>query len=260
MTNPHQMFLDDCAKEIAAQGRDDRLKALTRDWFTAANKARYSYHFAWLGRPIIQYPQDVVAFQELVWNVRPDLIIETGIAHGGSLILSASLLAMMDLCDAAQNGEVLDPAKPKRTVIGVDIDIRQHNREAIEAHPLAHRIKMIQGSSIDPAIVEEVRLAAQKAKTVLVSLDSNHTHDHVLKELQAYAPMVTKESYCVVYDTVIEDLPDTMFADRPWSRVDNPKTAVHQFLRSDPRFEIDATIEHKLLITVAPDGFLKRIA
>lgn len=260
MTGAHQRFLEDCAREVAAQGQNEELKALTRDWLTTANAAKYSYHFSWLGRPVIQYPQDIVAFQEIVWRVRPDVIIETGIAHGGSLVLSASLLALLDLCDAAERGELLDAAQPKRKVIGVDIDIRPHNRAAIEAHPLAPRIHMIQGSSVDPAIVEEVRRAAHHAGTVLVSLDSNHTHDHVLQELQAYAPMVTKDSYCIVYDTVIEHLPDAMFADRPWSRGDNPMTAVHEYLKGDPRFAIDRTIEHKLLITVAPDGFLKRIA
>jgi cephalosporin hydroxylase len=259
MTSPHLRFLEECAREIAAQGKDAQLQALTRSWFNAANAAKYSYHFSWLGRPIIQYPQDVVAFQELVWQVKPDVIVETGIAHGGSLILSASLLAMLDLCEATEKGEMLDPARPKRKVIGVDIDIRQHNREAIEAHPMARRISMLQGSSVDPAIVGEVRDAVGDAKTVLVSLDSNHTHDHVLAEMEAYAPMVTKGSYCVVFDTVIEDLPDDMFKDRPWSRGDNAKTAVYEFLKGNSTFAIDKAIENKLLITVAPDGFLKRV-
>jgi cephalosporin hydroxylase len=260
MTSPHQSFLDDCAREIAAQGEDPKLRALTRDWFIAANAAKYSYHFSWLGRPIIQYPQDIAAFQELVWQVQPDVIIETGIAHGGSLILSASLLAMLDLCEATENGEMLDPARPKRKVIGVDIDIRKHNREAIEAHPMAKRITMFEGSSVDPAILAQVLAAVGDAKRVLVSLDSNHTHEHVLAELHAYAPMVSKGSYCVVFDTVIEDLPDDMFKDRPWSRGDNAKTAVHEFLKGNAAFEIDKVIENKLLITVAPDGFLKRVS
>jgi cephalosporin hydroxylase len=260
MTNPHQRFLDDCAREIAAQGSDAQLQALTRSWFNAANANKYSYHFSWLGRPIIQYPQDIVAFQELVWQVRPDVIVETGIAHGGSLILSASLLAMLDLCEAVEKGKLLDPRKPKRKVIGIDIDIREHNREAITAHPMAQRITMLQGSSVDQVIIERVRSAVADAETVLVALDSNHTHAHVLAELYAYAPMVTQNSYCVVFDTVIEDLADDMFADRPWSRGNNAKTAVHEFLKSTNNFQIDKTIENKLLITVAPDGFLKRIS
>ena len=259
MTNPHERFLDECAREIAAQGKDPQLRALTQSWFNAANAAKYSYHFSWLGRPIIQYPQDIVAFQELVWQVKPDVIVETGIAHGGSLILSASLLAMLDLCEATEKGEMLDPATPKRRVVGVDIDIREHNRKAIEAHPMAGRISMFQGSSVDPDLVAQVRAAVSDANTVLVSLDSNHTHAHVLAELHAYAPMVTKGSYCVVFDTVIEDLPEDMFKDRPWGRGDNAKTAVHEFLQGNTAFEIDKAIENKLLITVAPDGFLKRI-
>ncbi len=259
MTNPHERFLAECAREIAAQGTDPQLKALTQSWFNAANAAKYSYHFSWLGRPIIQYPQDIVALQELVWQVKPDVIVETGIAHGGSLILSASLLAMLDLCEATEKGETLDPANPKRRVIGVDIDIREHNRKAIEAHPMAGRISMLQGSSVDPDIVAQVFAAVGDANTVLVSLDSNHTHEHVLAELHAYAPMVTKGSYCIVFDTVIEDLPNEIFTDRPWSRGNNAKTAVHEFLQTNAAFEIDKAIENKLLITVAPDGFLKRI-
>ncbi|TAJ29421.1 MAG: cephalosporin hydroxylase [Bosea sp. (in: a-proteobacteria)] len=242
-----------------AQGENVPLQALTREWFIVANAAKYSYHFSWLGRPIIQYPQDIIAFQELVWAVKPDVIVETGIAHGGSLTLSASLLAMLDLCEATQAGEMLDPASPKRRVIGVDIDIRQHNREAIAAHPLASRITMVQGSSVDPAIVEDVRAFVGGARTVLVSLDSNHTHDHVLQELEAYAPMVSVGSYCVVFDTVIEDMPEEMFPDRPWGRGNNAKTAVNEFLASDDRFVVDKAIEDKLLITVAPGGYLKRI-
>lgn len=260
MTNPHSQFLHDCAQEIEAQGENAALKSLTHDWLAAANAAKYSYHFAWLGRPIIQYPQDIVAFQELVWQVKPDVIVETGIAHGGSLILSASLLALLDLSEATEKGEMLDPTKPKRRVIGVDIDIRAHNREAVEKHPVSNRITMLQGSSIDADIVEQVRDFVGDAKTVLVCLDSNHEHTHVMAELKAYAPMTTIGSYCIVFDTVIEDLPADMFPDRPWSHGNNPKTAVHAFLDHDTRFVIDKTIEDKLLITVAPDGFLKRIA
>lgn len=260
MKDPHEQFLEECEQEVAAQGENASLQALSRQWITAANAVKYSYHFAWLGRPIIQYPQDIVAFQELVWTVKPDVIVETGIAHGGSLILSASLLAMLDLCEAAGAGEMLDPANPKRMVIGVDIDIRQHNREAITAHPLASRIKMLQGSSVDPQIVEQVRMLVGEGRTVLVSLDSNHTHDHVRQELAAYAPMVSVGSYCVVFDTVIEHLPEDMFPDRPWSRGDNAATAVDDFLAADKRFVADNAMESKLLVTVAPGGFLKRIS
>lgn len=251
-------FRDGCAAEIALQGQDAELHAATRRWMDLANARKYSYHFSALGRPIIQYPQDVVAMQELIWQVQPDLVIETGIAHGGSLVLSASMLALLDYCDAARDGGVLDPRKPRRKVLGVDIDIRAHNRAAIEAHPMAARIEMIQGSSIDPAVVAQVQARARSASRVLVTLDSNHTHEHVLGELEAYAHLTSVGSYCVVFDTVIEDLPADMFPDRPWGRGDNPKTAVWAFTEKHPEFEIDRTWDDKLLVTVAPHGFLKR--
>jgi cephalosporin hydroxylase len=232
---------------------------------------KYSYRVSWLSRPIIQYPQDIVAMQELIWSVRPDLAIETGIAHGGSLVLSASMLALMEYCDAQQKGEVLDPREPRRRVLGIDIDIRTHNREAIEAHPLANRIDMIQGSSIAPEIVAQVKEKARGFQRILVCLDSKHTHEHVLQELEAYAPLTSPDSYCVVFDTIVDDLPKTCFPDRPWGPGNNPKTAVREYLRrldsegrrgtdgSALRFEIDKAIETRLLITVAPDGFLRRV-
>jgi cephalosporin hydroxylase len=212
-----------------------------------------------MGRPIIQLPQDVIAMQELIWAVRPDLIIETGIAHGGSLVFSASLLALLDYADAIEAGEVMDPLRPRRKVLGVDIDIRSHNRHAIEAHAMSNRIEMIQGSSIDPSVIAQVREHAGAAKRVLVALDSNHTHEHVLAELEAYAPLVSVGSYCVAFDTLIEDMPAGSFPDRPWDKGNNPKTAVWDFLKSHPEFEIDKQIDHKLLISVAPDGYLKRL-
>ena len=221
--------------------------------------ARYSYNFFWMGRPIIQYPQDMIAIQELVWRIRPDVIVETGIAHGGSLIMSASLLAMLDLCDATESGEKLDPRAPKRRVVGVDIDIRAHNRIAIEAHPMANRITMIQGSSIDTAIVEQVRHEVGDAKSVLVCLDSNHTQDHVLAELNAYAPMVTPGSYCVVFDTIVDDLPKELSFDRPWGPGNNPKTAIRTWMSGQENFKIDKDINHKLVVSVAQDGYLLRL-
>ena len=258
--NPEQQFQSDCMAEISAMGEDQILQSKTTAWLIAANAAKYSYHFKWLGRPIIQYPQDVVAMEEIIWRVRPDLIIETGIAHGGSLIFSASMLALLDICDGIEQKKSIDPFKSGRKVLAVDIDIRAHNRAAIEAHPMASRIQMIQGSSIAPEIIEEVRSIAAGYRTILVCLDSNHTHAHVLEELRAYAPLVTNGSYCVVFDTIVEDLPAEMFADRPWGPGDNPKTAVREFLKSHSEFEIDKSIDHKLLISVAPDGFLKRVA
>jgi cephalosporin hydroxylase len=257
--NPEQQFQNDCIAEIAAMSKNESLRAMTANWLQQANMARYSYHFRWLGRPIIQYPQDMAAMQELIWEIKPDLIIETGIAHGGSLIFSASMLAMLDMCEAIKEKKSIDPSQSKRKVLGIDIDIRSHNREAIEAHSLASRIQMIQGSSIDKDVVEQVKSIAGGYSKILVCLDSNHTHEHVLEELKAYAPLVSKGSYCVVFDTIIEDLPKEMFPDRPWGPGNNPKTAVFEFLKTNPEFEIDKSIDNKLLISVAPDGFLKRI-
>lgn len=220
---------------------------------------QYSYNFFWLGRPIIQYPQDIVAIQELIWSVRPDLIIEAGIAHGGSLVLSASMLALLDLCDATAADEMLNPSEPARRVLGIDIDIRAHNRAAIEAHPLAGWIDMIEGSSIDPDVVARVRDQAAQATKVLVCLDSHHTHDHVLAELEAYAPLTSVGSYCVVFDTMLENLTPELAGDRPWGPGNNPMTAVHEYLKTHREFEIDKAIDNKLLISVAPDGYLKRV-
>ncbi|MBM4009030.1 MAG: cephalosporin hydroxylase [Planctomycetes bacterium] len=255
----NQSFLSEVQQITAANGASETLAAATRQWMEESIRARYSYCFRWLGRPVIQYPQDMAAMQELIWAVRPDLIIETGIAHGGSLILSASMLAMLDMSDAITEGRTLDPAKSERLVLGVDIDIRAHNRAAIESHPMASRIRMIQGSSIAEDVVAQVRELAKGFKRVMACLDSNHTHDHVLAELQAYAQLVTPGSYCVVFDTVVEDMPADMFPDRPWAPGNNPKTAVWEFLKSHPQFEIDRDIQHKLLLTVAPDGWLRRV-
>jgi cephalosporin hydroxylase len=213
-----------------------------------------------MGRPIIQYPQDIVAVQELIWQVKPDLVIETGIAHGGSLILSASMLALIDLSEAIDRGTTLDPRMSKRKVIGIDIDIRPHNREAISRHSMASRIEMIEGSAVAPEVVAKVRSAAEKYQRVLVFLDSMHSHAHVLGELEAYGQLVSVGSYCVVFDTVIEDMPAGSFPDRPWNKGDNPKTAVRAYLNAHPEFEIDKSVDSKLLITVAPDGFLRRRA
>ena len=201
----------------------------------------------------------MVAMQELIWSIKPDLIIETGIAHGGSLIFSASMLAQLDMCDAIEAGVSFNPKESRRKILGIDIDIRSHNREAIEAHPMSSRIQMIQGSSIAPEIIEQVKQVASGHSRVLVCLDSNHTHEHVLAELQAYAPLASVGSYCVVFDTLIEDMQEDTYPDRPWSKGNNPKTAVWEWLKTHTKFEIDKSIQHKLLITVAPDGYLKRI-
>jgi cephalosporin hydroxylase len=256
--DPAEQFRAEVRGNIEALARDTDMRDLSRLWLRDTLKHRYTYNFSWLGRPIIQYPQDIVAMQELVWQVRPELIVETGIAHGGSLIMSASMLALLEYCDAAESRQVLDPARPRRKVLGIDIDIRLHNRRAIEAHPMADRIEMIQGSSVAPHVVARVRERAAGATPVLVYLDSNHTHEHVLAELEAYAGLVTPGSYCVVYDTVIEDMPAGSFPERPWGKGDNPKTAIREYLKMHPEFEVDKQIDYKLLISVAPDGYLRR--
>ncbi|TWF53358.1 cephalosporin hydroxylase family protein [Neorhizobium alkalisoli] len=257
---PKTEFEKEVETRIAAVPEDAKLKSDVSAFMHSSIESKYSYNFFWLGRPIIQYPQDMVALQELVWEVKPDLIIETGIAHGGSLILSATLLSLLEMAEAAEKGETVDPNKPKRKVLGVDIDIRAHNRAAIEAHPFYPRIEMIQGSSVAPDIMDQVRKIASGYKKILVCLDSNHTHEHVLKELELYAPLVSVGSYCVVFDTLVEDLPKELAGDRPWGPGDNPKTAVFEYLKTHPEFAIDKSIENKLLITAAPDGYLKRIA
>lgn len=242
---------------IEGLGRDFSLQKKSIEWLVDSAKHNYSYNFTWLGRPIIQYPQDMVAMQEIIWAVKPDLIIETGIARGGSLIFSASQLAMLDICEAIESGSKnFDPSISCRKVIGIDIEIRLHNLEAILAHPMASRIQIIEGSSIDPLIIKKVREEAAKYKKVLVCLDSNHTHGHVYEELKLFSPLVSEGSYCVVFDTVIEDMPNELFENRSWGKGDNPKTAVWEFLKSNTQFSIDKNIQDKIQITVAPDGYL----
>lgn len=258
MTDPNNIFLEECRARISSYPNSE-IERIAAEFMRASTQPKYSYNFTWMGRPIIQYPQDMIAMQELIWSIKPDLIIETGIAHGGSLIFSASMLAQLDLCDAIEAGVSFNPNESRRKVLGVDIDIRAHNREAIEAHPMASRIQMIQGSSIAPEIIEQVKQVASGYSRILVCLDSNHTHEHVLAELEAYAPLASVGSYCVVFDTIVEDLPAEMFPDRPWGPRDNPKTAVWEYLKTHSEFEIDKNIDHKLLISVAPDGYLKRV-
>jgi len=227
---------------IAGMRGDAELQDATRRWFTAASQHEYSYHFRWLGLPIIQFPQDIVAMQEIIWRVRPELIIETGIARGGSIVFYASMLELL-----GGNGRV----------VGIDVDIRPHNRTAIETHPMFRRITLLEGSSTDAAIVAQVRALASGKRPVLVVLDSNHTHEHVAAELRAYAPLVTAGSYLIVFDTVIEQMPEDFFPNRPWGRGDNAATAVREFLRDNDRFAVDEELETKLQITVAPGGYLR---
>ena len=253
-------FENECSENISKYPDDSAWLNQSSNWLKRAFEQKFMYNFSWLGCAIIQLPNDIVAMQELIWKIKPDLIIETGIARGGSLVLSASMLSILDYCDAITQGTMLDPMTPRRRVLGLDIDIREHNRLAIEAHPMSNRIDMIEGSSIDPSIIEQVQEIARGYESVLVCLDSNHTYEHVLAELEAYAPLVSPGSYCVVFDTIVEHMPAEMFPDRPWGPGDNPKIAVREYLKSHPEFEIDKQIDHKLLISVAPDGYLKRLA
>lgn len=258
-------------ESISQYSADANLQKATAQFRDESIRTRYSYNFDWMGRPIIQYPQDIVAMQEIIWRVRPDLIIETGIAHGGSVIFSASMLALLEYSEAAAGATEPVTVAANRKVLAVDIDIRAHNRAAIEAHPMFNRIDLIEGSSIDQATITRVREYAASFRNVLVVLDSNHTHDHVLAELEAYAPLTSVGSYCVVFDTIIEDLPDSFFDDRPWGVGNNAKTAVHEFLETSSAskrqgadgnpldFRIDTTIHDKLLITAAPSGYLQRV-
>lgn len=259
--NPIAQFENEVQHNVERLGADRELPVDSMAWMLKVGTVgAYTYNFKWLGRPIIQYPQDMVAMQELIWQIKPDLIIETGIAHGGSLIFSASMLALLDMAEAIESGTTLNPRESKRKVLGIDIDIRAHNRTEIEAHPMASRIHMLQGSSVAPEIVEQVRAIAAGYKRVLVCLDSNHTHEHVLAELQAYAPLTSVGSYCVVFDTTIEDMPAGFFTDRSWGPGNSPKSAALEYLRSHPEFNIDRAIHQKLQITVAIDGYLKRVA
>jgi cephalosporin hydroxylase len=256
--NAYQCFLEECREEIALQGNDAALKELTSRWIIKANTHKYSYHYEWCGRPIIQYPQDIVAMQELIWAVKPTLIVETGIAHGGSLIFSASMLALLDLCDRGAPSAARRLGQSGRKVLGVDIDIRSHNRAAIEAHPLISYIDMIEGSSVAPDVIAQVKTIARQHESVMVCLDSNHSHAHVLAELEAYGSLVTAGSYCVVFDTIVEKFPPESCEGRPWGPGNSPRTAVREYLKSHPELQIDRQIQDKLLITVAPDGYLRR--
>jgi cephalosporin hydroxylase len=241
---PTHLFENERREDIRALISDDEAWEYARLFMKATGRHRYTYHFDWLGRPVIQLPQDLVALQEIIWRVRPDLIVETGIARGGSLIFHASILELI-----GGDGRVL----------GIDVDIREHNRVEIERHPLFKRIGMIEGSSLDESVVARAREAAEGRRCVMVILDSNHTHEHVRRELELYSPLVTVGSYLVVFDTVIEDLWDGSYPPRPWGRGDNPKTAVHEFLGRNDSFEIDKEVDGKLLITAAPDGYLRRV-
>jgi cephalosporin hydroxylase len=249
-----EKFKIEVSDRIKVIGDRADLKKIAYDFQHETGKFGYLYNFEWFGLPIIQYPQDILALQEIIYKVKPDLILEAGVARGGSLIFSASMLALLDMIDQRVGVE-----KRNRQVIGIDIDIRPHNRQNIEGHPLSSYIGLIQGSSIDPETIAKVKVAAKGFNNVMVLLDSNHTHDHVLAELHAYSELVAKGSYLIVYDTVVEHSPPGYYEGKPWGRGNSPLTAVRKFLSESDDFEIDALVPNKFLITVAPDGFLRRV-
>jgi cephalosporin hydroxylase len=225
--------------------KDAELKQKSLDWMLHADKYKYTYNFTWMGRPIIKYPQDIAIMQELIWDVRPDLIIETGIAHGGSIIFSSSMMELLG---------------NKGKVIAVDIDIRKHNRDAIEKHPMMKNITMLEGSSVDEKIVQQIADCAKNFKKVMVVLDSNHSHDHVLRELELYSPLVSIDSYILLPDTFVEFFPKGYVTNRPWDVGNNPYTAMEAFLKTTDEFVKDEAITNKLLITEAfGGGYLKRV-
>ena len=254
-------FKSEVKKEILDQGKDKKMLNLTKKWMERAGELKYSYHFEWMGRPIIQHPQDMVAAQQLIWDIKPDLIIETGIARGGSLIFYASLLELISQSGVNKNAKVL----------GIDIDIRKDNLNNIKKHPMIKRINLIEGSSTDRKIYEKVYKFSKKFKKIMVLLDSNHTEKHVLEELEIYAKLVTKNSYCIVFDTVIENLPKVYGRNRSWGKNDNPKSALKKYLnkiksnssfdlkKKKINFKVDKAIDSQILISVAPGGFLKRL-
>ena len=227
----------------------EEFKNTAKKFLLQSVEARYSFNFKWMGRPIIQYPQDIVAVQELIWDIKPDLIIETGVAYGGSAVFFASLLELNALSGGPKDAEVWC----------IEIDLRAHNREALMTHPMYPRLRIFDGSSLDEKIAQEVSQKASQCERVMVILDSNHTHEHVLAELNLYASLVSVGSYCVVFDTVIEDLEGVEFVDRPWGKGNNPKTAVAEFLKTNSDFVVETAIDDKLLISVAPGGYLKRV-
>ena len=246
---PLKKYRLDALERAKSYQKNDSLQQAWQNFHKEIVKAKYAYNFFWLGVPILQAPQDLQAWQEIIWEVKPNLIIETGIAYGGSLIFSASMLAILEVCGEIEKGDVL----------GIDIEIRPHNKEAILAHPMSNKITMLEGSSIDEGVIARVREFAKEKERVLVCLDSNHTHEHVLAELRAYAPLVSVGSYCIVGDTGIEDLPDGTTSDRPWGKGNNPKTAVWEYLKENSNFEIDKTIDSKLILTGSPDGYLRKM-
>jgi cephalosporin hydroxylase len=227
----------------AAMAADPEVIAAVRTLNAKAFEYRYYLNFRWLGRPIVQYPQDIVALQEIVWDTRPTLIVETGVAHGGSLILYASLLQLMNL---------------PGDVVGVEIELRPHNEKAIFEHPLSERIRVVKGSSTDPDVVAQVAEIASRHERVMIVLDSFHSHDHVAAELNAYAPLVTPGNYLIVMGTAVGDLPASLDIQRAWNHERNPKSALDEWLARGQPFDVDRGLTDRLILSDGPGGYLRR--
>ena len=256
--DPVSIFTKECKEEINRQSQDQLFLELSQNWMNQSWKHKYTYHFNWLGRPIIQMPQDILALQEIIWDIKPDLIIETGIAHGGSLCLTASLLALLEL-EEMKNNSIDQNEVRKRKVIGIDIDIRKHNRELIEKHFLSDKIEMIESSSVKQDTFNKVKSLSKDYRNILVMLDSNHTESHVLKELNLYSSLISKNSYCIVFDTIVEKMDSEFSKNRPWNKKNSPQSAIQKFLKRNNNFVVDKTIDKKIILSMAPGGFLKKI-
>ena len=256
--DPISIFTKECKEEINKQSQDHLFLELSQNWMNQSWKHKYTYHFNWLGRPIIQMPQDILALQEIIWNIKPDLIIETGIAHGGSLCLTASLLALLEL-EEMKNNSISQDKIIKRKVIGIDIDIRKHNREHIEKHFLSDKIEMIESSSVNKDTFNKVKSLSKDYSNILVMLDSNHTESHVLEELTLYSSLISKNSYCIVFDTIVEKMDSEFSKNRPWNKKNSPQSAIKKFLKRNDNFIVDKTIDKKIILSMAPGGFLKKI-
>ncbi len=241
MSFDREQFDADKIKNATSLGKDEELQKLALELIEKSDKHYHAYQWTWLDLPIIQSTEDILAAQELVWKVKPDVIIETGIAWGGSIVFYASLLQLIG----------------KGKIVGIDVALPQKNIDKIMSYPFSDRIELIQGSAVDQSIVDLAASHIKEGQTVMLMLDSNHTHEHVLKELEMYSHLVTKDSYIIVSDTIVEDIPTQEHRPRPWGPGDNPKTAVNAFLKGNDRFVLDEYYNNKILVTFDKGGYLR---
>ena len=232
-------------KNTKNMSKDITLFKKSIDWMIHADKYKYTYNFKWAGIPIIKFPNDLMALQEIISDVQPDVIIETGVAHGGSIIFSASMQHLY--------------CKKNSFVIGIDIDIRKHNLDRLKKNKFFNRIKLIEGSSTSPEVIKKIKKLIKGKKKVMVCLDSNHTYEHVKNEIEIYKNFITKNSYMIVEDTFSEYFPKNYYSNRPWDVGNNPMIALREFLKKEKRFIVDKEICNKLQITETFDGYLKKI-